>query len=291
LIFTNHCDKENDFLAFRKAVDLTRRQVPILMNWLENNVLKCQKYANEWADLLKVVCYFQQHPRPNVFWRQLPIDVDLIALESLQMLVSELLDLALSPVAIQANETQFEKRFGLRFDEPLLRLRFLDEHEINADFGEDITLPFSIVEKLVILSNDFFIVTDKNVFLSFPKRKNSLLLLWDTPSVMPSKIAWLQTKQCFFIGDIAPKSFEQLANLRQALPNIKSLMMDKITFLTFEKYHETQKANAQTIFLQHLTPIEQNYYQELLNMNEKNCLLQKNIAHSYLCKQIAKIES
>lgn len=288
--FLKFIDKENDFLAFRKAADLTRRQVPILMNWLENNVLKCQKYANEWAEILKIVVYFQQNPRPNLYWRQLPLDVDLIGLESLQSLVSELLDATLPPSMVQQHETQFEKRFGLRYDVPLLRLRFLDENEIDPNFGADVSLPLSVIEKLDVLSTDCFILTDKTIFLSFPKRKNTLLLLWDTPSVPPSKIAWLQTKQCFFIGDIVVKGFEQLANLRQVLPLLKSVMMDTITFSTFEKYHETQKNNTQTIFLQYLTQTEQKFYQELLNMSEKNCLLQKSIAHWYLVQQIAKIE-
>lgn len=288
--FLKFIDKETDFLAFRKAVDLTRRQVPLLLNWLENNVLKCQKYANNWADILKIILYFQKSPQPNLFWRQLPIEVDLIGLEPLQPLVNELLDAVLPPALVQRHETQFELRFGLRFDEPLLRLRFLDVDEALPLVGQDVCLPFTIVKKLDVLSKHIFILTEKIIFSCFPNRKNSLAILIDTPSVPLDKIEWLLQKQIFFVGDISVKGFEQLSNLRQMLPNVQSFMMDKNTFLQFEKYHDTQKNNPQNTFLQFLTIAEQNFYQELLNMNEKNCLLQKNIAYSYLLNQLYKID-
>ena len=110
--FLKFMDKEKAFIAFRKAVDLTKKQVPSLLKWLENNVLKCQKYADDWADILKIVLFFFQNPKPNVYWRQLPIDVDLSAMETHQALIGELLEAVLPPHAINQNETAFEPRFG-----------------------------------------------------------------------------------------------------------------------------------------------------------------------------------
>ena len=56
-------DKENEFLAFRKAIDLTKKQAPTLLSWIENNVLKCQKYAQEWADFFKNSHVFHSKPQ------------------------------------------------------------------------------------------------------------------------------------------------------------------------------------------------------------------------------------
>jgi hypothetical protein len=126
--FLKFIDKEQAFLAFRKAVDLTKKQIPALLKWIEDNALKCQKNAAHWDAILKVIHFFIQHPKPNCYWRQLPIAVDLAQLEPFKPLIGELLDFILPPNLINQNETQFELRFNLLYDEPVIRLRFLDDN-------------------------------------------------------------------------------------------------------------------------------------------------------------------
>ena len=78
--------------------------------------------------------YFQQNNQPNCYWRQLPIDVDLAEMEAHQPLIGELLEAVLPPKAIFLEEKEFAPRFGLRYDEPMLRSRWNDE---------DIALPIA----------------------------------------------------------------------------------------------------------------------------------------------------
>jgi hypothetical protein len=140
--FLKFIEKESDFLAFRKAADLTKRLAPTLLHWAENNVLKIQKHAVDWEYILKIVLYFQQNPAPNCYWRQLPIDVDLAAMETNQTLIGELLEEISTPNQFNINDLTFEKRFNLRYDEAILRLRFLSEKAISP-YGNDLSLPFS----------------------------------------------------------------------------------------------------------------------------------------------------
>ncbi|MEM9848106.1 MAG: DUF3322 domain-containing protein, partial [Bacteroidota bacterium] len=120
-------EKEAEFLAFRTAIQQTRKRVPQLLPYLAEQASLVLKNLKIWEDVLKVLHYFQQHSKPNEYARALPIEVPSTFIENHQKLLAELLNICLPKAAIQAKETQFERRFGLKFDEPLLRIRFLDE--------------------------------------------------------------------------------------------------------------------------------------------------------------------
>ena len=285
--FLKFIDKEKDFLAFRKAVDLTKRQMPSLLPWIENNVLKCQKYADEWAEFLKIVTYFNQNPsaEKRLYWRQLPIDVDLSALEIHQTIIGELLDATLPPSVIQQNEARFEPRFGLLFDEPMVRIRFLDAAFWLPNRVGDLALPVSTLANWTDLGCEkVFFITDKNVFLSFPKHPLSIAVLWEHSAETLLKIQWFCSKKTYFIGDITAKGFEQLSEMRSVLKDVKSLLMDKTTFDAFPQHHQTLKmVNA---FLPHLTVEEQVFYAFLLTLKEKNGLFQRDISYIFLEKEV-----
>jgi hypothetical protein len=323
--FLKFIGKEQAFLAFRKSVDLTKKQVPSLLKWLENNVLKCQKYADDWADILKIVLYFihchceERSNLPNCYWRQLPVDVDLSAMETHQALIGELLEAVLPPHAINQNETAFEPRFGLLYDEPIVRIRFLYDVELPLSIKPDFAMPISTLANYFVdtkeqpLQNDdeilnlvvvsravhsckdncekIFFITDKNVFLSFPTAPLSIAVFFEHSADIFSKIQWFQNKIVYFIGDITPKGFEQLSDMRAVFSNLKSFMMNKTTFDAFPQHHQTQKTVSVHSFLAHLTADEQAFYAFLISLKEKNGLLQKDVSHAFLENVVGKFIS
>ena len=295
--FLKFIEKEQAFLAFRKAVELTKKQTPALLKWIEDNALKCQKNAAHWADILKVVHHFIQTPKPNCYWRQLKIDVDLAHLETYKPLIGELLDFILPPNLINTHDPQFEARFNLLSDEPLIRLRFLDDNfnaqspvfnsegplSINADFA----IKCSIFARFADISCEkVFLITDKDVFLSFPKHENSMAIYWENTMDVLSKINWLNKKTVYLMADVTPKGFEQLSEMRSFLKQLKAFMMDKTVFDAFPQHHQTQKIMSANAFLIHLTNEEQLFYKSLLDVKKLNGLLQRDIAHSFLEKQV-----
>jgi hypothetical protein len=285
--FLKFIDKEQAFLAFRKAADLTKKQIPALLKWIEDNVLKCQKNAENWSDILTIINYFIQNPKPNCYWRQLPIDVDLTALEINKPLIGELLDFILPPNIINQNETQFEFRFNLLYDEPVIRLRFLDNSAFlpPLSISSDFSLPLSKIANWTdIPCEKVFLITDKDVFLSFPKLENSVVIYWENTNDVLAKINWLNNKTVYFMGDITPKGFEQLSEIRSVLTNLKTFMMNKIVFMAFPHHHQTQKIINANSFLIHLTHEEQLFYKVLLD--EQKGVLQRDIAYSFLEKQL-----
>jgi hypothetical protein len=131
-----------------------------------------------------------------------------------------------------------------------------------------------------------FLITDKDVFLSFPTLENSAAIYWENTIDVLTKINWLNNKTVYLLADIAPKGFEQLSEMRCFLTNLKAFMMDKTVFVAFPQHHQTQKIINANSFLIHLTHEEQLFYKELLNLKELNGLLQRDISYSFFEKQV-----
>jgi hypothetical protein len=268
--FLRYIDKETDFLAFRKAVETTKKRVPSILQWVEDNPLKLQKYATDWESIVTVIHYFLQNPRPNCYWQQLPIDVDLVDVAQHQPLIGEILATIL-PYNVE--EMTFEARFGLRYDEPMLRFRFLETEK-------DIAYPLSHCRFMT--ETRVFFITDKSVFLTFPQIPDSVAIYWEHAPAASIKIPHIQQKKCYFTADISAKGFEQLAEMRHYLPNLQSILMDKTTFDAFAKHHDTIKHSASPTFLHHLTRNEYDFYQFLTTLPQHNALMQRKIAYHFL---------
>ena len=115
---------------------------------------------------------------------------------------------------------------------------------------------------------------------------------WEHQTQLLSKITWFTEKKCFFVGDISPKGFEQLSDLRQyrqgipCLYDLQSILMNKTTFDAFPQHHQTQKINNLPAFLPNLNKEEQDFYQYLLALSEKNTLMQRDVKYSLLEKTV-----
>ncbi len=123
-------DTEKDFLKFlskEKEVELFKSDVekitnafPELKDWIIKNALRVITNQTEWDNILKVCQYFKQNPKPNLYVRELPINVHTKFIERNKSVIRELLDILL-PEYINSEYKEFEKRFHLKFSEPLIR--------------------------------------------------------------------------------------------------------------------------------------------------------------------------
>jgi hypothetical protein len=173
-------------------------------------------------------------------------------------------------------------------------LRFLDNSLFlpPLSIGSDFSLPLSKIGNWADIPCDtVFLITDKDVFLSFPKLENTIAIYWENTIGELAKINWLNNKTVYFMGDITPKGFEQLSEMRSILTNLKAFMMNKTVFTTFPQHQQTQKTINANSFLIHLTQEEQLFYKELLNLKELNGLFQKDIAYSFLEKQVDLLQN
>lgn len=203
--------KEQEFAAFRASVDLIRRELPALDAWLAQHPEVVVAHAGEWPELLAICAYFLGHPRPRCYIRELPVAVHTKFIETHTGILRRLLDDVLPPESVTADEPNFERRYGLRYDEPLVRLRFLDERLCRrlALPVTDLTAPVSQVADLDLGGYRCLIVENKMTFLTLPPLRDTIAIFGGGFHVsILAEIDWLAACELIYWGDLDVQGFQ-----------------------------------------------------------------------------------
>ncbi len=125
---------------FEKVVKQILTALPELQEWLQQNPAQIYNHLGVWDELLAVCRFFKATPKPDCYIRELAISgVDSKFIEKHKAILKILLDQLLPSEAIASEYTKlrehgFEKRFGLKYELPLVRFRLLDPG-LSAEFG------------------------------------------------------------------------------------------------------------------------------------------------------------
>lgn len=288
-------DTEKDFLKFlgkEKEVEgfiydwqLIHSHFPELKDWIIKNPTKIIQNQGKWESIIKVCNYFKNYPKPNLYIRELPANVHTKFIESNQSIITELLDVIIQN-HINLNEREFEKRFNLKFREPLVRFKILDKEISQSFFSnlDDISIPVSQFESLKLPLKQVLIVENKTTLyttLTLPKMDKTIAIFGQGNAVTNIKNAkWLNDINVLYWGDIDVHGFEMLSRIRKHFDHTRSVLMDKTTF---DKYFENDsgKPTTDTTTL-NLTDNER----ELYNLLKKNNwrLEQEKIPFDYVNK-------
>jgi len=119
--------KKKDLENFKADVGLIRSRIPSLKEWIVKNPLEVINYHGKWQEVLEVCEYFlRSHIFDKFYIRELPVKVHTKFLESNKSLFISLLDFLLPPEKIierYSGSRNFEKRYGLKFNQPLMRIK------------------------------------------------------------------------------------------------------------------------------------------------------------------------
>ncbi|EJL70716.1 Wadjet anti-phage system protein JetD domain-containing protein [Chryseobacterium populi] len=268
--------------VFLKYYDTIISTIPVLKDWTLQHCLWLTDHHINWNDVLKVCRYFMETPRPNLYLRQLPIEIHTKFIEENNILIQSLLDFLIPDHVRSAKQKRFAERFFLRYDEPLIRLCFLDENP-NPDFKfRDISIPLSDFETLEILVENILITENKMNFLTLPLL-GSTVAIWSGGGFNISFLknaAWLSDKKIRYWGDIDEHGFQILHQLRSYHPHAQSIMMDRTTFETFQNYAVSGARNKSQNL--NLLSKEENDLFQYLKALEKNRLEQEKIPQVYI---------
>lgn len=235
--FLKYLSKEDECQRFHAAVQLLLESLPSLRPWLQNKANKVLEYLESWPDLVKVCRYFLAHPKPNLYPRELPVEVHTKFIEQHQTILRSLLDFLLPGEAINAEENNFYKRFYLKFQEPLIRLRILDA-ELQRHFHfHDLSIPVSEFCHTVIPCSKVLIVENLMTFLTLPPLDKTVAIWGKGFQVeLLRNATWLQGREIFYWGDLDAPGFQILSQLRGYFPQTRSLMMASDTFERFKVF-------------------------------------------------------
>lgn len=228
-------EKTDEYLVFQQNYALVMQQIPLLRPWLLEQPVRLIEHRT-WADTLKVCRYFLKNPQPDVYIRQLPIDVHTKYIEENQSIIQSLLNYII-PDELVETEKRFEPRFHLRYDQPLVRFRFLDAGiSPFPAFMTDVSLPVSEFRQLNITGCRWVLVAENKMnFLTLPLLPQSIAL-WSGGGFNVSLLKdakWLKNKQILYWGDLDAQGFLILHQFRSYFPNTFSVLMDEATLARF----------------------------------------------------------
>jgi hypothetical protein len=250
---------------FRTNIEKTINVFPELKEWIIRNPSKVISNQAEWESVIKVCQYFRQNPKPNLYIRELPIKVHTKFIENNKGILLDLLNIIVPTESIDHNyisAKDFEKRFGLKFNQSQIRLRILDTKIANLYLSglTDIEVTEEEFNKLSIPCEKVFILENKTNFsnlmnfLTLPYMKNSIGIFGSGYKIGDLKNAlWLANKEIYYWGDIDTHGLQILSQLRGYFPKTKSIMMDFKTLNSFkedwgfgESIHVTNLLNLST---------------------------------------------
>lgn len=90
--FVKFIGKETEAKSFKKDSDFILSHFPELKEWIVKYPQKVIVNHSKWIDLLKVCTYFKSNPRPNLYIRELPIQVHTKYIENNKDVIGDLLD-------------------------------------------------------------------------------------------------------------------------------------------------------------------------------------------------------
>lgn len=268
--FLKFLEKEKEVECFRVSVKKISETFPELKEWIIKNPLKVINNHTEWDGILNVCQYFKQNSKPNLYIRELPIPVHTKFIEKNKAIIYGLLDILLIE-HLNTEHKEFEKRFHLKFSEPLIRFKILDK-EISQNYFsgmDDISIPASQFETMQLPIKRVLVVENKTTLytaLTLPKMDATIAIFGSGFSVHNLKNAtWLSNLELLYWGDIDVQGFEILSQFRSYFPHAESILMDKLTFDTFFEEHSGTPTNVSTTL--NLTEEEQQLYKLLKTNN------------------------
>lgn len=280
--------KEREVERFRKNVVESRAHLPQLEAWLVQHPQALLDHLADWHELLTICTWFVQNPRPNRYVRELPIPVHTKFIEEHHGILRQLLDHLLPDEAVCRSETHFERRFYLRYDEALIRLRLLDTG-LQAQLqwpANDLSIPLSQAQLLPLAGKAILITENKLNFLSLPQLPNTVAIWGQGFQVnLLGTLGWLHQCPLYYWGDLDVQGFQILAQLRRFFPQTYSVMMDSATLSAFRQFAVSGVTSTQQS-PPHLTPAEVELYTYL--MTNRLRLEQERIAQAYAVEELTR---
>jgi hypothetical protein len=235
--------KQREAARLERLLEITRSRQPALIAWLAQRPLQALEYAGDWERLLAVVDWVQAHPQPGIYLRQAEIaNVDTKFIEARRGVLTQWLDLVLSPEAIDSSRTgaaQFAARYGFLEKPPRIRFRVLDGRlAVLPGMGRpDIALDADSFARLTLPCRHVFITENEINFLAFPDVPQSIVLFgagygWD--ALEPAR--WLTDCALHYWGDIDTHGFAILDQLRCRFRHVGSFLMDRATLMAHEAF-------------------------------------------------------
>jgi hypothetical protein len=257
--------KRREAARFHDLAGTITQAFPPLHGWLAKRPLRVLEHGEDWPGLLGVLGWIAEHPRPNVYLRQIDVPgVHSKFIERRRSLLAELLDQVMPAQAIDATAPAgvagFERRYGFRAKPALIRFRLLDG---TLQGLSDLSVPADEFARLSLPAGRVFITENEINFLAFPRVPDSLVIFGAGYGFDPlTEANWLRERDIFYWGDLDTHGFAILDQLRGHFPQVRSLLMDRDTLMAHRSLWVQEDTQTQRE-LGRLHPDEASLYDDL----------------------------
>jgi hypothetical protein len=285
--FLQYLGKEREFAAFAESVGRIRSHHPELESWIRSNRALLMEVCGQLDGLLYIIEYLRSHPRPGVFAREIPGPVDTKFIERNRRILREWLDLILPPQTIRADEEHFERRFGLRYAEPDVMLRFLDP-DVQSACGcpwPELSLPLHTMGRMAIDVKRVLVVENKVSLLTLPALASTIALGGLGNSVTDLRyLPWLASCTLWYWGDLDAEGLAILSRLRSLFPHTRSLLMDGETLACWRDQVAVPGNGHSATIPPGLTDAEQSAFRQCVDENVR--LEQERLPQTFVNKAL-----
>jgi hypothetical protein len=282
--FERYLKVEKEVKKFRTDYQNILNHFPELKDWLVKNPKKVITNSIHWSGIIEVCLYFRSCPKPDLYIRELPISVKTKFIETNASVLQELLDIIIEPF-VNKDKKKFEKRFNLKYSQPLIRFKILDSKLSETYFSglNDISIPVNQfnslhlpIEKVIIVENKTNLHT---IALTLPVIENTIVIFGSGFKIENLKNAeWLSKLEILYWGDLDVQGFQILSQMRNYFPQTKSFLMDETTF---DKYFDDDDGTLSNVNGQlNLNDAEMNIYKKIKENNWR--LEQEKIPSEYV---------
>jgi len=221
-------NRSEQLQRIRTAIRLARETCPALEPWLRIKADRMVDLLDQWAGLLSVCRYFDDHPEPRCFPRQIPLPVGTKFIEEHSGILRELLDVVLGD-RVNQEATAFCDRFHLLIEPPQVRFRFLDP-ELQRRVGWPVTecaVPLPAFAALTWSVERVLVVENRDVFLCLPHIPHTLAVFGSgkAASLLPA-CDWMMAADIAYWGDCDDAGYGILSTLRSRFSRVRSVLMD-----------------------------------------------------------------
>jgi hypothetical protein len=256
-----------------------------LDQWARLHPMKVLRSADRWERLLAVVRWIDERQQPGMYLRQVDVPgIDTKFIESHKGILAELLDVRLDPSRIDPAAVDFAGRYGFAGKPDYVRYRGtglagFTELSVRAD---EFTAPPPGITRAFVVENEI-------TYLAFPLPAGAMVI-WGKGYAVPvlEQLRWLADLDVVYWGDIDTHGFAILSRLRERLPHVRSMLMDRGTLLAHRDQWVSEPSPS-AVPLDLLDPGEAAAYRDLVTgaLGESVRLEQERVRFSAIEAAIA----
>ncbi len=219
-------------------------------------------------------------------------------IEENRALLGAWLDRLLPAEAVDATvrglaDNGFERRFGLRCDEPLIRFRWLGRAFMLDGRIADATVPLSEFAAYAPGCERVFVTENRINFLTLPGCAGSLAIFGGGYAIdRLGSLPWLRDKPLYYWGDIDTHGFAILSRLRRLWAHTRSLLMDRDILLCHKALWSEEPQDRRCLHeLDALGDEERALYDDLRfdRLGERVRLEQERMGYAQVLDAVTKI--